>query len=176
VLLGKAIDHYKLVRHQVITHAFLESPGTEAKRARVRNGPMRYSRYGLIVFLLTSDGVRQMSADLRFLQGDVREGDRLNFRYDAVASAHVSLAPRVSGRSRIQQRFKLTLVNGEPISVIVTDLDPEDFQQGENEQSLKRASLDAASVANTLHVLEGIAAEGKAWLQERSTGHGHTAG
>lgn len=176
VLLGKAIDHYKLVRHQVITHAFLESPGTEAKRARVRNGPMRYSRYSLIVFLLTSDGVRQMSADLRFLQGDVREGDRLNFRYDAVASAHVSLAPRVSGRSRIQQRFKLTLVNGEPISVIVTDLDPEDFQQGENEQSLKRASLDAASVANTLHVLEGIAAEGKAWLQERRTGHGHTAG
>jgi hypothetical protein len=176
VLLGKAIDHYKLVRHQVITHAFLESPGTEAKRARVRNGPMRYSRYGLIVFLLTSDGVRQMSADLRFLQGDVREGDRLNFRYDAVASAHVSLAPRVSGRSRIQQRFKLTLVNGEPISVIVTDLDPEDFQQGENEQSLKRASLDAASVANTLHVLEGIAAEGKAWFQEGRTGHSHTAG
>jgi hypothetical protein len=55
------------------------------------------------------------------------EGDRLNFRYDAVASAHVSLAPRASDRSRIQQRFKLTLVNGEPISVIVTDLDPEDF-------------------------------------------------
>jgi hypothetical protein len=176
VLLGKAIDHYKLFRHQVITHAFLESPGAEAKRARVRNGPMRYSRYSLIVFLLTSDGVRQMSADLRFLQGDVREGDRLNFRYDAVASAHVSLTPRVSDRSRIQQKFKLTLVNGEPISVLVTDLDPEDFQQGETEQSLERATLDAASVANTLHVLEGIAAEGKAWLQERRTGHSRNAG
>ena len=61
VLLAKAIDHYRLARHQVITHAFLEAPGTRAKRARVRNGPMRYSRYSLIVFLLTSDGVRQMS-------------------------------------------------------------------------------------------------------------------
>jgi len=176
VLLGKAIDHYKLDRHQVITHAFLEEPGPRANSARVRNGPMRYSRYGLIVFLLTSDGVRQMSADLRFLQGDVREGDRLNFRYDAVASARVSLTPRVSDRSRIQQKFKLTLVNGEQISAIVTDLDPEDFRQGETEESLESATLDAASVANTLHVLEGIAAEGKAWLQERRAGHSRTAG
>ena len=172
VLLGKAIDHYKLVRHQVITHAMLEEAGPRAKRARVRNGPMRYSRYSLIVFLLTSDGVRQMSADLRFLQGDVIKGDRLNYRYDAVASVHVSLAPRASGRSRIQQKFKLTLVNGEPISVIVTDLDPDDFGQGETEQSLERAALDAASVANTLHVLEGIAAEGRAWFEERRAGHG----
>jgi hypothetical protein len=176
VLLAKAMDHYKLARHQVITHAFLEAPGTRAKRARVRNGPMRYSRYSLIVFLLTSDGVRQMSADLLFLQGDVREGDRLNFRYDAVASAHVSQTPRASARSRIQQTFKLTLVNGEPISVIVTDLDPEDFKEGETEQSLERATLDAASVANTLHVLEGIAAEGKAWLQQRREGHSRNAG
>ena len=44
-----------------------------AKRARVRNGPMRYSRYSLIVFLLTSDGVRQMTADLLFVAGDVRQ-------------------------------------------------------------------------------------------------------
>lgn len=113
-----------------------------------------------------------MSADLRFLQGDVIKGDRLNYRYDAVASAHVSLTPRASSRSRIQQKFKLTLVNGEPISVIVTDLDPDDFEQGETEQSLERATLDAASVANTLHVLEGIAAEGRAWFQERRAGHG----
>jgi hypothetical protein len=176
VLLAKAMDHYKLVRHQVITHAFLEAPGTRARRARVRNGPMRYSRYSVIVFLLTSDGVRQMSADLLFLQGEVRTGNRLNFRYDAVASAHVSRAPRPSDRSRIQQTFKLTLVNGEPISVIVTDLDPEDFHQGETEQSLEKATLDAASVANTLHVLEGIAAEGKAWLQEQRTGRSHSVG
>jgi hypothetical protein len=176
VLLGKSIDHYKLARHQVITHALLEEAGPRAKRARVRNGPMRYSRYSLIVFLLTSDGVRQMSADLRFLQADVIEGDRLNYRYDAVASAHVSLTPRASGRSRIQQKFKLTLVNGEPISVIVTDLDPGDFQQGETEQSLERATLDAASVANTLHVLEGIAAEGKAWLHQRRTGYARNVG
>jgi hypothetical protein len=169
-LLGQAIDHYKLARSQVITHAFLEEPGTGAKRARVHNGPMRYSRYKLVVFLLTSDGVRQMSAEVGFVSVTLRKGDRISYRYDAVASAHVSLTRNASEKSRIQQEFKLTLVNGEPISVVVTDLDPQDFEQGEDAESLSRATLDAASVANTLHVLEGIAAEGRAWLQNQKMG------
>jgi hypothetical protein len=171
VLLGKAIDHYRLDRHQVITHAFLEESGPRAKSARVRNGPMRYSRYRFIVFLLTSAGVRQMSADLNFEEADIRKGDRLNYRYDAVASARVSLTQQAPDKSRIRQEFELTLVNGEQISAIVTDLNPENFEPGETEQSLERATLDAASVASTLHVLEGIAAEGRAWFQERRTGH-----
>jgi hypothetical protein len=172
VLLARAMDHYKLARSQVITHAFLEEPGSRAKHARLRNGPMRYSRYKLIVFVLTSDGVRQMSADLGFVAVTLRLGDRISYRYDAVASAHVSLTRSGPPKPRIQQKFTLTLVNGDPISVIVTDLDPEDIQQGEDEYSLSEAALDAASVANTLHLLEGIAAEGKGWFQERNTGQG----
>jgi len=172
VLLARAMDHYKLARRQVITHAFLEEPGSRAKQARLRNGPMRYSRYKLIVFVLTSDGVRQMSADLGFVAVTLRLGDRISYRYDAVASAHVSLTRSGPPKPRIQQKFTLTLVNGDPISVIVTDLDPEDIQQGEDEYSLSEATLDAASVANTLHLLEGIAAEGKGWFQERNTGQG----
>ena len=169
VLLARAMDHYKLARSQVITYAFLEEPGSRAKRARLRNGPMRYSRYKLIVFVLTSDGVRQMSADLGFVAVTLRLGDRISYRYDAVASAHVSLTRSGPPKPRIQQKFTLTLVNGDPISVIVTDLDPGDIQQGEDECSVSEATLDAASVANTLHVLEGIAAEGKGWIRERNT-------
>jgi hypothetical protein len=172
VLLGQAMDHYKLPRNQVITHAFLEERDAGAKSARVRNGPMRYSRYRLIVFLLTSDGVRQMYADLGFLTGSLRKGDRISFRYDAIASAHVSLPAQVSERHRIQQKFNLTLVNGEPISVVVTDLNPADFQPGEDADSLSKATHDAASVANTLYVLEGVAAEGKTWLQEKRSDEG----
>jgi hypothetical protein len=172
VLLAQAMDHYRLARHQVRTYAFLEEPGSRAKHARLRNGPVRYSRYKLIVFVLTSDGVRQVSADLGFVAVTLRLGDRLSYRYDAVASAHVSLTRSGPPRPRIQQKFTLTLVNGNPISVIVTDLDPKDIRQGEDEYSLSEAALDAASVANTLHVLEGIAAEGKGWFQERNTGQG----
>jgi hypothetical protein len=162
VLLARAMDHYKLARRQVITHAFLEEPGSRAKHARLRNGPMRYSRYKLIVFVLTSDGVRQMSADLGFVTVTLRLGDRISYRYDAVASAHVSLTRSGPPKPRIQQKFTLTLVNGDPISVIVTDLDPEDIQQGEDEYSLSEATLDAASVTNTLHLLEALLPKARA--------------
>jgi hypothetical protein len=167
VLLAQAMDHYKLTRSQVVTYAFLEEPGSRAKHARLRNGPVRYSRYELIVFVLTSDGVRQMSADLGFVALTLRLGDRISYRYDAVASAHVSLTRSGPPKPRIQQKFTLTLVNGDQISVIVTDLDPEDIRPGEDEYSISEAALDAVGVANTLHVLEGIAAEGKGWFRER---------
>jgi hypothetical protein len=167
ILLGQAMDHYKLARSQVIAHAFLEEPRAGARSARERNGPTRYSKYRIIVFLLTSDGVRQMTANLGFLAITLRHRERISYRYDAVASAYVSLTS-ASAESHIQQKLVLTLVNGEPISVIVTDLDPDDFQPGEDADSLTKAMLDAASVADTLHVLEGIAAEGKGWFQERT--------
>jgi hypothetical protein len=167
VLLAQAMDHYKLARSQVVTYAFLEEPGSRAKHAGLRNGPVRYSRYKLIVFVLTSEGVRQMSADLGFVAVTLRLGDRISYRYDAVASAHVSLTRSGPPKPRIQQKFTLTLVNGDQISVIVTDLDPEDIRPGEDEYSISEAALDAAGVANTLHVLEGIAAEGKGWFREQ---------
>lgn len=166
VLLGQAIDHYKLARHQVNTHAFLEGPGVGARSARVHNGPMRYSRYKLIVFVLTSDGVRQLTAELSTVRMTLQHRERLSYRYDAVASAHVSLPKRASAENpRIQQKFKLTLVNGESVPVIVSDLNLEEIQPGEDEESISNATLDAASLTNTLHVLEGIAAEGKDWVQ-----------
>jgi hypothetical protein len=172
VLLARTMEHYKLARSEVVTYAFLEEPGGRAKHARLPNGPVRYSRYRLIVFVLTLDGVRQMSADLGFVAVTLRLGDRISYRYDAVASAHVSLTRSGPPEPRIQQTFTLTLVNGDPISVIVTDLNPEDIRPEEDEYSLSDAALDAASVANTLHVLEGIAAEGKGWFRERKTACG----
>jgi hypothetical protein len=43
----------------------------------------------------------------------------------------------------------------------------QDIRPGEDEYSISEAALDAVGVANTLHVLEGIAAEGKGWFRER---------
>jgi hypothetical protein len=170
VLLGQAIGHYKLARHQVLTHAFLERPGAGARSARVHNGPMRYSRYGLIVFVLTADGVRQLTADLSTVELTIQHRERLSYRYDAVASAHISLPKGASTENpRSQQKFTLTLVNGQPVTVDVTDIGLADLEPGEDEKTISDATLDAASLTNTLHVLEGIAAEGKGWVQAQKT-------
>ena len=77
---------------------------------------------------------------------------------------------------QITNPSKLTLVNGEPISVMVTDLAPEDFRQGKTEQSLERVTLDVATVANILHVLEGIAANERPGSRNGGQGTAGNAG
>ncbi|MEV4109282.1 hypothetical protein [Nonomuraea sp. NPDC049695] len=158
-LTEEAMQHYKLKPHDVIAHAFIEAPATPYKRARVRNGPWRYSRYRLLVFLLTADGVRQMTVDLDFEKATFHDRKRINYRYDAVAA--VQAAEADDGH----RTFELTLVNGHPITAEVTGPPPNpESAVEEDARTVSQVTLDTAGLGNTLHVLEGVAAEGKKWI------------
>ncbi|MEU0150428.1 hypothetical protein [Micromonospora fulviviridis] len=161
VLVDLAMRRYRLRPSQVIAHAFIEAPATSYKRARYPGGPWRYSRYRLLLFLLTDDGVRQVNIDLDFQASTIRTTQRLNYRFDAVA------AVRIDGIAEQQQTFELTLFNGEPISVQVAESNAEGIQPDEDPSMLAALSLDASGLVHTLHVLEGIAAEGKEWVRHR---------
>lgn len=157
-LMEEAMRLYKLKRQDVLAHAFIEAPATPSyKRARVRKGPWRYSRYKILTFLLTKDGVRQLTVDLDFEQATFHNRERTNYRYDAFTSVQVAEA------NGGQITFKLTLTNGAPISVKVTD-PPSEFTEDEDPRSASPATLDTAGLGNALHVLEGVAAEGKEWI------------
>ncbi|WP_214319458.1 hypothetical protein [Nonomuraea sediminis] len=154
-LMEEAMRHYRLAPRDVVGHAFIEAPGTSYKRARLSKGPWRYSRYKLLIFLLTKDGVRQLAVDLDFEQAAFHDRKRVNYRYDAVAAVHVSEA---DGGERT---FELTLVNGHAIEVVF----PADTgEAAEDAQDANQATLDTAGLDSTLHVLEGVAAEGKNWI------------
>lgn len=161
VLVDQAMRQYRLRPSHVIAHAFIEAPAPSCKKARYPQGPWRYSRYRLLLFLLTDDGVRQVNIDLDFETAASRTTQRLNYRFDAVA------AVRIDGIATRQQTFELTLFNGEPISIRVSDPDNETLQHDENATKIAELSLDAAGLGHTLHVLEGVAAEGKEWVKHR---------
>ncbi|MFF0721695.1 hypothetical protein [Micromonospora sp. NPDC003816] len=161
VLVDQAMHQYRLRPSQVIAHAFIEAPAPSCKRARYPQGPWRYSRYRLLLFLLTEDGVRQVSCDLDFQTVESDNTQRLNYRFDAVA------AVRIDGVATRQQTFKLTLVNGEFVETKVGELEEETLQEDENAVKIARLSLDASGLPHTLHILEGIAAEGKEWVNHR---------
>ncbi|GIF71685.1 hypothetical protein [Asanoa siamensis] len=161
VLVDQAMRQYRVRPSHVIAHAFIEAPGPSCKKARYPRGPWRYSTYRLLLFLLTDDGVRQSNIDLNFEMGAARTTQRLNYRFDAVA------AVRIDGISTQQQTFELTLVNGDPISIRVSDPDDESLQRDEDPTKIAELSLDAAGLSHTLHVLEGVAAEGKEWVKHR---------
>lgn len=170
VLLEEALRHYRLTMSYVIAHAFIEAPARSSERARLLGGPWRYKKYQLLVFLITQEGVRQLTVTLDFLNGTFHDRQRLNYRFEAVASVRVSQA------DNDERTFQLTLVNGDEISVEVSS-GMEELQQGENPGEVSKVSLDAAGLPHTLHVLEGIAAEGKKWVeqQELRTGNLSTA-
>jgi uncharacterized membrane protein YedE/YeeE len=157
VLLNRAIRHYGLTRSDMISHAFLETPAESYKRARVRNGPWRYTRYRILVFLLTPDGMRQLTFELDTGDGAFEQRERKSYRYEAVASVQVTVA------HDYRQTFELYLVSGQPISFRVAD--PSILRlPDEDEQAQSDATQDATGLSNTLRVLEGVAAEGKTWI------------
>ncbi|MEO3858444.1 hypothetical protein [Acrocarpospora sp. B8E8] len=158
VLLNEVLQHYRLIMSNVLAHAFIEAPSGSTARARLRGGPWRYKKYQLLVFLLTADGVRQFTVTLDFEQGTFHDQHRMNYRYEAVA------AVRVRHTDNGERTFELALVDGQKVSVRVIEPGMEELQQGENPGSVSEATLDAAGLHHTLHVLEGIAAEGKEWI------------
>jgi hypothetical protein len=187
-----AMNTCGLANRDIVAHAVLTEYKAPCMKARVVFGPPRYSRYRVVVFLLTETGVRQISVGLDFLTGAVSNQQRNNFRYDAIASARVvevGLRFDAGRRSVIlmdeteeakkskdldslisSQAFRLSLMGGPPIDIVV-----EHFDEGfldrlrENLDSLFELALDSSGVRGALRVLESVAAEGREWLsQERN--------
>lgn len=171
VLLGQALDYFDLPRSQLAAYGFLEKPAPGAQRAQVDGGLPRYQRYQVWMFLLAEDGVRQVRFHLDFLTGIHSQREQISYGYDHIAAAHVMR------ESNGGQKFTLRLTAGEPIEVRLRKADLAlDPGAGPGQISAVAAETDdakdegtvtdAASVANTLHILEGVAAEGRRWLRE----------
>lgn len=159
MLMHSALNRYNLSPSEVIAQALLEAPGEGQKRARVAGGPWRYSGYRLMLFLLTEDGVRQLAADLTMASGKLDGVERMNYRFDAVASVHVK------HNGNFVSALELALVNGTAIVADLPDTGPDGL---DDEKLTSEVTLDAVGVAHTLHVLEGIAAEGRQWIQHEA--------
>jgi hypothetical protein len=155
VLLEQAMRMYRLKWSDISAYASLEARGEGSRRARAKNGPWRYSRYKLLVFLLTTDGVRQITVELNFARATFHHWERTNYRYDAVAAVRVSLGDDGA------REFHLFLVNGADIEAAVTE--PGQAGADEDPGILADGAQDATGLRNTLFVLEGVAAEGRSW-------------
>ncbi|MDA8368731.1 MAG: hypothetical protein M0026_02540 [Nocardiopsaceae bacterium] len=163
MILDSALRHYRIAWHGIIAHTFLHTPERPCKRARVEGGPWRYSKYEIRVFLITEEGVREVSADLDFERAEVSSHERDNFRFEAVSSV------QVEEEGELGYTLHLTLMNGPTKSIVVTG--PESRQPGSEQcpSELFKINLDAAGFAHTLRILEGIAAEGKKWIDRNRT-------
>lgn len=158
LLLDKTLRHYRLAWRDIIAHSFLLTPAAGTKRARFQGCPWRYSRYDIRLFLVTRDGVREVSTELNFETASFNGEERSNYRFDAVSSVHVATT------SAHKYTLELTLSNGPTRNIQVTEPDEQQPSPEEHIDSFIALNLETAGFTPTLHILEGIAAEGKNWI------------
>ncbi|WP_157182742.1 hypothetical protein [Sciscionella marina] len=139
-------------------------------------GPVRYSRYIVMVFLLTASGVREVETKLDFLNGYSYDEQRTSFAYSSVTSARVTEVGRrleqegalvARGEQPVQlgrRAFHLTLSSGEEIEVIAEDFRGLADIDREPPEKLAKLALDSSGITGALHTMESVAAEGQAWV------------
>jgi hypothetical protein len=177
ILLDTALRHFHLNRSRLLVHAFLRERAPWARTAHSGDGQAYAERYQILIFLLVEEGIRIVRASLDASNGSVTIRERRDFRYDSI------VAVRVTPVSADREQVELQLASGSPITLTVRIPAPvmtrpagagsaaadnagtaDDATAAEGEES----PLEAASMASTLHMLEGIAAEGRAWLSQRT--------
>ncbi|WP_221348487.1 hypothetical protein [Streptomyces beigongshangae] len=162
LFVDEALRHYQLTWRDLITHTILVTPARPYKRGRVKGGPWRYSRYSFRLFLVTQDGVREISTEFDF--ADAKRGDeqRSNYRFDALSSV------QVTERTHVGYDLELVLTNGPARNIRVKDADTHQLEPDENVQEIAEINLNSAGFIHTFRLLEGIAADGKGWIERNN--------
>ncbi|MEV5100468.1 hypothetical protein ACFQ7G_00660 [Streptomyces massasporeus] len=156
--IDEALRHHRLTWRDLITHTILVAPAPSYKRGRVRGGPWRYSHYVFRLFLFTQDGIREISAEFNFSDATRRNEQRSNYRFDALTSVQVT-------ESDNGYDLELVLTNGPARKMRVKDADAHQLAPTEDSQEISEINLSTAGTTHTFRLLEGIAADGKNWLE-----------
>ncbi|MFK0190412.1 hypothetical protein [Kitasatospora sp. NPDC090308] len=159
----EALRHHRLTWRDLITHTILVAPGPSYKRGRVRGGPWRYSHYVFRLFLFTRDGIREVSSEFNFSDATRRNEQRSNYRFDALSSV------QVTENVDIGYDLELVLTNGPARKIRIKDADAHQLAPDENSQEISEITLSATGSTHTFRLLEGIAADGRSWIERHGS-------
>ena len=172
-LKDEALRRANLRERDLVMHVVLISRAPYARKGRVTDGPARYEKYLVDVFLLTLHGMRTVRTSLVLTTGEVGNEQRQMFPYDAVASASVE---ETGGRTfpadgspsvdRPKKRvFRLTLLNGRDIAEVKENpRATDDDQAADGDELVDAVSTQTSGFDSALRVLEAVATEGRDWI------------
>ncbi|MEO3751611.1 hypothetical protein [Streptomyces sp. B6B3] len=162
----RAILHYDLRNSDIEAAFFVLEAAPGCLRARVRGRPQRYSDYVVRLFLLTSGGFRLRVWSLDFFTARDEGRSRQSFRYDVIGTAHLD-------EESVPERLRITLTNRQQIDVRVECYGrsrggearrlPDDLDA----EQLRELALTSSGISRARDILEGVAAEGRAWFDQQ---------
>lgn len=189
----EAMRRWGLADSDVVGHVVVTDAAKICRRARVRGGPTRYSRYVVHLFLLTTNGVRQLDVTVDFDTGAENNQQRHAFRYDAIARVRIeeptvrrhgrrqTASPEGGGpndrtpRPTLRQSLSLTLMDGTQIEFEAAYQDQMAEEDRDNQEALFDLERQTSGAVSALRTLESVAGEGREWLRRESERQRHTA-
>jgi hypothetical protein len=185
----EAMLDYRLTSHEVLFDFFTIEAAPDCVKARVRNGPVRCSKYRFQLFLMTSGGVRTSSWLMEFADGSTGGRQDKSFRYEAISSVQVErlsfrlddqrkeiisvrddgsmYGNRQANEISLREAMHLTLNNQQHLHVLVENYEQLHDMDHEDEAQLRRLALDTSGVSIGFHILVAVAAEGREWFEQQ---------
>ncbi|MEV1053854.1 hypothetical protein [Streptomyces sp. NPDC049887] len=188
----EALHHYDLRPHQIVYDFFVLEAGEGARRAKVSNGPVRYSVYRIRLYVMTERGIRLATWTVDFAEGTHHGRSDTSQRYESISSVKVDrksvqLTDRRSGFRQAVTVLPDGSVRGNAESgeltlseelVIERDSSHETRLRVENftttEQSsaedlshLLSLSQEVSGISTASRILVAVAAEGREWFDEQ---------
>ncbi|MEI5524733.1 hypothetical protein WB401_14865 [Streptomyces brasiliscabiei] len=158
-------------------------------RARVKNGPPRYSEYRQILYVLTSSGVWVSSWNVDFATGEHDGRQDTVFRYDAISSVTVEsvgvrfgdslreiVAVSEDGSPRdgadeddlvMHEALRLVLHNGQRLTALLENYEHLYDSDHEDKAQLRRVALESSGISVGFRILTAMATEGRRWFEQR---------
>ncbi|MFM9551339.1 hypothetical protein SAMN04487980_101336 [Streptomyces sp. cf124] len=158
-------------------------------RAKVKNGPPRYSEYRQTLYVLTSSGVWVSSWNVDFATGEHGGRQDTVFRYDAISSVTVesvgvrfgdSLREIVSGSEDgslrdvadeddlvMHEAMRLVLHNGQRLTALLENYEHLYDSDHEDRAQLRRLALESSGISVGFRILTAMATEGRRWFEQR---------
>lgn len=189
----EAMRRWGLTNRDVVGHVVVTEAAKICRRSRERGGPARYSRYVVHLFLLTTNGVRQLDVTVDFDTGAENNQQRHAFRYDAIARVKIeeptvrrhgrrqNASPEGGGpddgtpRPVLRQSLSLTLIDGTRIDIKAEYQDQIADEDRDDREALFDLERQTSGAVSALRTLESVAGEGREWLKRERERERETA-
>ncbi|WP_181727252.1 hypothetical protein [Streptomyces sp. PT12] len=179
-LLRDVLREHRMERRGVLFTFFVLEAAPGCVRAKVPNGPPRYSRYGLRLFVLTTSGVWVSTWEVDFASGTHQGRKDFVFRFDSissvvlqtVATGHAdgeksSVGVLDSAASELQEVMRLVLNNQQNLEVQVENHQKLGAEASPNPGRLRELALETSGILAGFRILAALATEGEEWFDQR---------
>ncbi|RKN08925.1 hypothetical protein [Streptomyces radicis] len=179
-LLRDVLREHRMERRGVLFTFFVLEGAPDCVRAKVPNGPPRYSRYGLRLFVLTTSGVWVSTWEVDFASGTHQGRKDFVFRFDSissvvlqtVATGHAdgeksSVGVLDSTTSGLQEVLRLVLNNQQNLEVQVENHQKLGAEGSPNPGRLRELALETSGILAGFRILAALATEGEEWFDQR---------